>query len=181
MKFWLVDRIESIEPGERIVAIKTLTLAEEYLADHFPAFPVMPGVLMIEAMVQTAAWLVRVVQEFSKSVIVLSEVRNARYASFVQPGDVLRCEMQALEIGEASASFKGVGVVENPGASAGGDAGANAGRPRQAVSARLGLRCLNLADEHGYLAEADTAIIRQLKDRFGLIGGPDALRRAAGG
>ncbi len=58
MKFLLVDRIESIQPGQRIVTTKALTLAEEYLADHFPAFPVMPGVLMLEALVQSAAWLV---------------------------------------------------------------------------------------------------------------------------
>ena len=56
MKFCLVDRIESIEPGKRIVCIKALSLAEEYLADHFPAFPVLPGVLMLEALTQSAAW-----------------------------------------------------------------------------------------------------------------------------
>ncbi|MAF57059.1 MAG: hypothetical protein CMK03_03890 [Ponticaulis sp.] len=67
MKFHLVDRIESLEPGRRIVTIKALSLAEEYLADHFPAFPVLPGVMMIEALVQSAAWLVRVEQDFARS------------------------------------------------------------------------------------------------------------------
>ena len=90
MKFCLVDRIESIEPGKRIVTIKALSLAEEYLADHFPIFPVMPGVLMVEAMVQSAAWLVRVEQDFSKSLILLSSARNVRYGNFVAPGMVLR-------------------------------------------------------------------------------------------
>ena len=70
MKFHLVDRIESLVPGKRIVTTKALSLAEEYLADHFPAFPVLPGVMMIEAMVQSAAWLVRVAQDFSRSEIV---------------------------------------------------------------------------------------------------------------
>ncbi|MHC4717931.1 MAG: hotdog family protein, partial [Planctomycetota bacterium] len=67
MKFHLVDRIESVEPGSRIVGIKSLSLAEEYLADHFPAFPVLPGVLMLESLVQTAAWLLRVEQDWSRS------------------------------------------------------------------------------------------------------------------
>ena len=64
MRFHLVDRVLELEPGERIVAIKNLSLAEEYLADHFPGFPVMPGVLMLEAMTQAAAWLVRASEDF---------------------------------------------------------------------------------------------------------------------
>ncbi|MFW6132413.1 MAG: beta-hydroxyacyl-ACP dehydratase, partial [Planctomycetota bacterium] len=106
MKFCLVDRIELIETAEdapryrRIVTTKALSLAEEYLADHFPAFPVLPGVLMLEAMVQSAAWLVRLEQDWSRSVVVLAQARNVRYASFVQPGQMLRCEVTAQEIDE---------------------------------------------------------------------------------
>ena len=159
MRFQLVDRIERIEPGKRIVTTKALSLAEEYLADHFPAFPVMPGVLMLEAMVQAAAWLVRVQQEFAKSIVVLAAARNVRYASFVAPGDVLRCDLEAIEIGDDRAKFKGAGAV--------GD--------RQTVSARLELRCFNLAERQAHLAEADRAIVAQLKMQFGLIGGPAAL------
>ena len=59
MRFTLLDRVLSIEPGKSITAIKTLSLAEEYLADHFPRFPVMPGVLMLESMTQAAAWTIR--------------------------------------------------------------------------------------------------------------------------
>ena len=59
MRFILVDRISELEAGRRIVAHKALSLAEEYLADHFPKFPVLPGVLMLEAMVQASAWLAR--------------------------------------------------------------------------------------------------------------------------
>ena len=58
MRFTLVDRIVALEPGKTITAVKNLSLAEEYLADHFPGFPVLPGVLMLEAMTQAAAWLV---------------------------------------------------------------------------------------------------------------------------
>jgi 3-hydroxyacyl-[acyl-carrier-protein] dehydratase len=159
MKFQLVDRIQSIEPGKRIVTIKALSLAEEYLADHFPAFPVMPGVLMIEAMVQAAAWLVRAQQDFSRSIVILQAVRNVKYSYFVQPGNILRCELTAMEIGDSAARFKGAGFVGE----------------RQAVSGRLELRCFNLAAERRAGPEADAAIIGQLRQQFKLIGGPEAL------
>jgi len=159
MKFLLVDRIESIQPGERIVTVKALTLAEEYLADHFPAFPVMPGVLMLEALVQSAAWLVRIEQKFAKSIVVLSSARNVRYANFVQPGRKLRCELDAISIGEDSAKFKATGWIDEA----------------QAVSAKLELKCFNLVDRGGYLAEADASIISDLKKQFQLVGGPAAL------
>ncbi|MDY6914231.1 MAG: 3-hydroxyacyl-ACP dehydratase FabZ family protein [Planctomycetota bacterium] len=161
MKFYLVDGIKSLEPGKRIVTSKALSLAEEYLADHFPAFPVMPGVLMLEALTQSAAWLLRVQQDFSRSIIVLSSVRNVRYGSFVQPGDVLRCEVEAVEIGRESSKFKGVGFVGE----------------KQTVTARLQLRSFNLAEKASHLAAADQAIVAQLKQRFKLIGGPEALAK----
>ena len=164
MKFELVDRIQSIQPGKRIVTSKALSLAEEYLADHFPAFPVMPGVLMIEALVQSGAWLVRLAQDFSKSIVVLASVRNVRYASFVQPGEVLRCEVDAIEIGDSSAKLKGTGFV--------GD--------RQTVSGRLELRCFNLADTFGRREAPDAQIVKGLKERFKLIGGPEAIQTAEG-
>lgn len=159
MKFHLVDKIELLEPGKRIVTIKALSLAEEYLADHFPTFPVLPGVMMLEALVQSAAWLTRLHQNFSKSVIVLAAARNVRYASFVQPGNTLRSEVEAMEIGENSAKFKAVATVED----------------RVAVQARLELRCFNLVDRASYLAGADADIIADLKQRFKLVGGPVAL------
>lgn len=162
MKFILVDKIESIVPGKRIVTSKALSLAEEYLADHFPAFPVLPGVLMLEALTQSAAWLTRVAQDFSRSVVVLAAARNVRYANFVQPGNIMRCEVDAVEIGRDAAKFKGSGFV--------GD--------KMTVSARLELKCFNLADRAAYLADADKAIVAQLRGRFKLAGGPEALARA---
>jgi len=163
MKFQLVDKIVSIDPARRIVTTKALSLAEEYLADHFPAFPVLPGVMMLEAMVQAAAWLVRVEQDFARSIIVLSRARNVRYASFVAPGDVLRCELAAKEISPTGARFKGTGFVDD----------------RQIVSAGLELRCFDLAERDRRLAEADRQIVEELKQRFKLLGGPAALAEAA--
>lgn len=163
MQFHLVDRIEQIEPGKRIVTSKALSLAEEYLADHFPAFPVMPGVLMIEAMVQAAAWLVRVEQDFARSMVVLTTVRNVKYTYFVKPGNILRCEVEALEIGPDTSKFKAAGYV--------GD--------RQAVAGRIELRSFNLVDENRGPASSDESIVAQLRQRFELVGGPAALASAS--
>lgn len=163
MRFILTDKIESIEPGKRIVTVKALSLAEEYLADHFPIFPVLPGVLMIEAMVQAAAWLVRVQQNFAKSIIVLRSAKNVRYSSFVAPGDFLRCQLEAVSISDDAASFKGSGHVGET----------------QVVSGRLELKCYNLADQGGnWRREADESILAQLRTRFRLVGGPEALAAA---
>lgn len=162
MKFHLVDRIESIELGKRIVAVKALSLAEEYLADHFPAFPVLPGVMMVEALVQTGAWLVRLQQNYANSLIVLRSARNVRYASFVQPGQSLRCEVTAVEIGDDFARLNGAGFV--------GD--------QQAVSGKIELRCCNVADLQPRCAAADAQIIEELRKRFTLIHGPEALAAA---
>ncbi|MCY2928335.1 MAG: beta-hydroxyacyl-ACP dehydratase [Planctomycetota bacterium] len=163
MRFILADKIESIEPGKRIVTIKALSLAEEYLADHFPIFPVLPGVLMIEAMVQSAAWLVRVQQNFTMSIIVLRTARNVRYSSFVAPGNFLRCELEAVSIGDDAATFKGSGHV--------GDT--------QVVSGRLELKCFNLAEQGGsWRREADESILSQMRTRFRLVGGPEAMAAA---
>ncbi len=163
MKFYLIDRIEQIEPGKRIVGIKVLSLAEEYLADHFPAFPVMPGVLMLESLVQAAAWLVRLEQNFSKSMVVLSAARNIRYGNFVAPGGTLRIEVELIRIDGDIATFKGSGTVE------GG---------QTAVQGRLELKSFNVADFFPPAASADERIIAQLKEKFKIIGGPEALAKA---
>ena len=59
MRFHLLDRILEVNKGQSLRAVKNLTLGEEYLADHFPTFPVMPGVLMLQALVEAGAWLLR--------------------------------------------------------------------------------------------------------------------------
>ena len=164
MKFCLVDKIECIEPGRRIVGSKSLSLAEEYLADHFPAFPVLPGVLMVEALVQTAAWLLRLEQDWSRSLIQLHAARNVRYGSFVVPGETLRTEAELVGIEGELATFKARGTV---------------GADRQAVRGQLVLRSYNVADVCPSAADADARIIAALKERFRLIGGPEALAAGA--
>ena len=94
MKFELIDTIVELTRGERIVAVKAVSLSEEYLGDHFPTFPVLPGVMMLEAMVEAGGWLVRDAQDFVPSVILLREAKNVTFKSFVKPGQLLRLEMR---------------------------------------------------------------------------------------
>ena len=93
MKFVLLDQITEITPGQSIKAVKNLTLSEEYLHDHFPGFPVMPGVLMI----QLSAWLIRVTDDFAHPIITMKEARNVKYGHFVQPGEKLELEGKILK------------------------------------------------------------------------------------
>jgi len=159
MKFYLVDHIQELVPPDRIVAVKNLTLAEEYLADHFPSYPVLPGVLMLEALVQSAAWLVRVANDFRHTLILLKEARNVRYGTFVRPGGQLVMEVTAKEIREDESTFKAVGRC----------------RDKTAVQARLVLEHGTVADEEPGGAEIDERLRPFWRERFGLIGGPQAL------
>ncbi|MBN1436848.1 MAG: beta-hydroxyacyl-ACP dehydratase [Sedimentisphaerales bacterium] len=154
MKFILLDKVTEIVPGEKISAVKALSLAEEYLADHFPEFPVLPGVMMIEALVQTAAMLVRVTNGFDKSMIVLQEARNVKYKSFVKPGNLLKIDVQAKSIEPESSSFLASAAVD--------------GKPM--VEARIKLRHFNLADEQPKLASLDQTLIKNMKQRAKLVG-----------
>src|ERR687885_735060 len=69
MRFNLVDGIVEVVPGRLIRVVKNLTLGEEYLADHFPTFPVMPGVLMLQTLVEAGAWLLRAADDYLPSVL----------------------------------------------------------------------------------------------------------------
>jgi len=164
MRFYLVDRILELAPPKRIVAVKNLSLAEEYLADHFPAYPVLPGVLMLEALVQSAAWLVRASTDFEKSVILVREVQNVRYGTFVRPGGQLVMTVEAVEIGPDQSRFKATGTCDG----------------QQAVQAKLTLEHLNVADEDPGRAELDDRLRAHWREQFRLIGGPQALEGRTG-
>src|SRR5437764_5694215 len=97
MRFNLVDRIVEVVPGRQIRMVKNLTLGEDYLADHFPTFPVMPGVLMLQTLVEGAAWLLRLTEDYKHSVIVLREARNVKYGNFMQPGRRLTITVETVK------------------------------------------------------------------------------------
>ena len=86
MRFRQLDRITHLEPGVRITAERALTGGDFLFRDHFPQFPVLPGVLALEAMFQACDWLARKTDDFTHSVVLLHEVRNLKFAGFVHPG-----------------------------------------------------------------------------------------------
>lgn len=96
--FLLVDRIEEVETGKRIVGIKNVTINEPFFQGHFPGHPVMPGVLLIEAMAQVAAVLAYVSSDESarSKVTYFVGIDNARFRKPVFPGDQLRLELEAV-------------------------------------------------------------------------------------
>lgn len=160
MKFLLVDHIEELVPGQRIVASKALSLAEEYLADHFPTFPVLPGVLMIEALVQSGCWLWRASKDFPASLFWLTEAKNVTYKSFVVPGQVLTLEVTSKAMGTREGRFEGLGRC--------GD--------QEMVKARLTVGAGLLAEQRADWAPLDEQLIAEARRQFELLGGPSALQ-----
>src|SRR5579872_3572067 len=112
MRFTLIDRITSIQPGKSIEAIKNLSFGEEYLADHFPGFPVMPGVLMVEALVQSGAWLMRHDEDFKYSTILLKAAKAVKFLNFVSPGRTLLVTVELVAWNNGECTFKGSGTVD---------------------------------------------------------------------
>ncbi len=110
MRFDLVDRVLETSP-QRLVALKCVTAAEEYLADHFPTFPVLPGVMMLEAMVQAARRLAG--ETNAPMPLVLGRVRALKYGRFVRPGETIRVEVDLLKREGDSREFKGQVLVAN--------------------------------------------------------------------
>ena len=110
--FLLVDRIVELEP-ERIVGIKNVTVNEPFFASHFPNFPVMPGVLIVEAMAQTAGILVlRSIPDRDSKLVFLVSVDYARFRKPVVPGDQLRLEMKMMRRKGTVVKMSGRATVE---------------------------------------------------------------------
>ena len=125
MKFDLVDMVVEQSP-DRIVAIKYVTLAEEYLADHFPTFPVLPGVLMVETMVQAAR---RMLADRGDPRLVLGEVKALKFGSFVRPGEALVVEVTVSKIlDDGAVQCRGRGRVRRHDTESGNDETAVSGR-----------------------------------------------------
>jgi len=153
MRFCLIDRITSLEPGRELSAVKTLSLAEEYLADHFPDFPVLPGVLILEALTQAAAWLIRVSEDFQHSMVVLREAKRVRFGQFVEPGQTLHVKVEIVSQDDRLTEVKAEGRLDG----------------RHSVNARIILERYNLADRDPNCRSLDDSIKRDLKKLFGII------------
>jgi 3-hydroxyacyl-[acyl-carrier-protein] dehydratase len=95
--FLLIDRVIEIERKQRIVAIKNVTINEPHFAGHFPDYPIMPGVLMVEAIAQTGgALLLTEIPDRDKMLMVFTGIENAKFKRPVVPGDQLRIEVNVL-------------------------------------------------------------------------------------
>jgi 3-hydroxyacyl-[acyl-carrier-protein] dehydratase len=112
--FLLVDRILEIEPGKRVVGIKNVTYNEPFFPGHFPGRPIMPGVLIIEAMAQTAGILVfnSLPQEDRKKNVFFLGIDNVRFRKPVIPGDQLRMELEITRHRQSIWGFKGKTLVD---------------------------------------------------------------------
>jgi 3-hydroxyacyl-[acyl-carrier-protein] dehydratase len=150
MKFCLVDRITALTPGESIQTIKNVTLAEEYLQDHFPGFSVLPGVLMVECLVQSCAWLSRVTDDFQYSTLLLKQAKAIKFNSFLKPGQTLEVTATLKSLDTGSADFVASGSVQG----------------QSAVSARLTLSRQNLAELNPGMADNDARLIAAMKELY---------------
>src|ERR1700722_4461567 len=167
MRFVLIDRILDVQPGRSrlvgsntftsptpsMLAIKNLSLAEEYLADHFPGFPVMPGVLMLDALTQAGAWLIRDMEDFAHSVILLKQARTIKYGSFVEPGRQLELRVELTSNDAKDCSFQGVWWIYG----------------QEMVKGRFSLTRYNLRDKNPELHPTDASIVAGLRDLYSTL------------
>src|SRR5829696_6887780 len=155
MRFHLIDRITEVTKGQSLRAVKNLTRGEEYLADHFPSFPVMPGVLQLQTLVEAGAWLMRLTDGFAQSVWVLREAKNVKYGTFVSPGHRLEVAVELVKRDGDAATLRGRGEVDGT----------------QTISAQVVLAGYNLRDRHPAGAERDEQLVRHLKAQAELLRG----------
>jgi 3-hydroxyacyl-[acyl-carrier-protein] dehydratase len=150
MRCRLLDRITQLEPGHHIEAVKNLSASERYLEDHFPNFPIMPGVLMLEAMYQAAYWLVRKTENFAHPMVTLKEVRNVKFSGFLEPGQdlVIRADIKKQD-----------GLTTT--LMARGDVAGNT-----VVSGRLIIEAGELEDFHASRAAGRDYLLRKVRQQF---------------
>jgi 3-hydroxyacyl-[acyl-carrier-protein] dehydratase len=112
--FLLVDRILEVEPGKRVVGIKNVTYNEPFFPGHFPGRPIMPGVLIVEAMAQTAGVLIfySLPEDERKKTVFFLGIDNVRFRKPVIPGDQLRMELEITRHRQAIWGFKGKAFVD---------------------------------------------------------------------
>lgn len=109
--FLLIDRVEELVEGERIVAYKNLTANEEFFNGHFPQEPIMPGVLIIEAMAQAGAVAILSMDEYKGKTAYFGGIDKAKFRRKVVPGDTLRLEVEIVKLKKVAGIGKGVAYV----------------------------------------------------------------------
>lgn len=109
--FLLIDRVLEMEEGKRCVALKNVTMNEPFFRGHFPQEPVMPGVLIIEALAQTGAVAMLSMDEFKGKIAFFGGIDKAKFRGKVVPGDTLRLEVEMIKIKRNAGIGKGVAYV----------------------------------------------------------------------
>jgi 3-hydroxyacyl-[acyl-carrier-protein] dehydratase len=153
MRCRLIDRITQLEPGQRIEAVKHLAATERYLEDHFPNFPIMPGVLMLEAMFQAAYWLVRKTEDFAHSMVVLKEARNVKFSGFLKPGQDLVITAEVKKQDGLCTTLVARGEVDG----------------QTVVSGRLIVEAFEIADRYPNRAASRDYLLRKVRRQFDRI------------
>jgi 3-hydroxyacyl-[acyl-carrier-protein] dehydratase len=109
--FLLVDRIEELEAGKRAVGYKNVSIGEPFFQGHFPDYPVMPGVLIVEALAQVGAVAMLSLDEYKGKIAFFAGLDNVRFKRQVKPGDVLRLEVELGQIRRNIGSGTGIATV----------------------------------------------------------------------
>jgi beta-hydroxyacyl-ACP dehydratase FabZ len=111
--FLLVDRVLEVDPGKRVVAIKNVTCNEPFFPGHFPGEPIMPGVLIIEAMAQAAAVMMLMdMEDADHKLVFFTGIDKARFRRTVVPGDQLRMTLECVKHRTSYCKFRGVAEVD---------------------------------------------------------------------
>ncbi len=111
--FLLVDRILEIEEGKRIVGLKNVTINEPFFQGHFPGHPIMPGVLIVEAMAQVGGMLLmRTIEDPGSKVVYFMSLDNIKFRRPVKPGDQIRFELEVLQLRGTTCKMRGIAYVE---------------------------------------------------------------------
>lgn len=107
----LVDRVEELEPGKRAVGYKNVTMNEQIFQGHYPGKPIMPGVLMVEALAQLGGVAILSLDKYKGKKPILGAIKNAKFRRMVVPGDVLKLEIEIVKVKGPAGIGKGMATV----------------------------------------------------------------------
>lgn len=110
--FLLVDRVDIMEENKRAVGTKCVTINEHFFQGHFPEQPIMPGVLVIEALAQTACVMLMSTGGFENKIAFFLGIEGAKFRNPVLPGSVLKLEVEVLKLGGRAGKFKGTARID---------------------------------------------------------------------